>query len=101
MSELENMLAQSERTWVLLKRIRAGETHLFDELFLRHGTRLLVYIEFRLGPILRARMEARDVLQDVYAITLRKLPELEASTPGAFYTWLKTTARWHLRNLRR
>jgi RNA polymerase sigma-70 factor, ECF subfamily len=90
-----------DATNVLLGQARRGDRAAQDALFARHAARVLVYVSFRMGSMVRRVAEPEDVLQEVYLTAFRDLDRFGGTSPGDFYRWLKGIARNHMRNLRR
>lgn len=72
----------------LLARARAGDQRAFDALFERVAERALAYIRARLGPRLRGKVEAVDVLQEAYVTAFGKLDDFAYRGPGSFAAWV-------------
>jgi RNA polymerase sigma-70 factor (ECF subfamily) len=71
---------------VLLERLRAGDSAVFEDLFLRHYTRVyrVVY-----GVVGNAQ-EAEDLAQEIFTMLYRQPPQLEGG--GALAAWLYRVA---------
>jgi RNA polymerase sigma-70 factor (ECF subfamily) len=80
----------------LLERIGQGDRQAFDELFARHRPALLRAIELRLGPELRARLDASDVIQEAQLEAFRRLADYLERRPMPFALWLRKTAQERL-----
>jgi RNA polymerase sigma-70 factor (ECF subfamily) len=76
------------RTW--LEAARAGDRYAAQKLILAHHPRLHRLAQARLSPRLRARVDADDLLQQVYVEVVRRIAEFELRGPGSFYEWLTT-----------
>ena len=46
--------------------MRVGDRRAFDRFFERHAARILVFIHYNLGPKMRRKLDAADVLQNLY-----------------------------------
>ncbi len=57
----------SDETRELLQRVRGGDREAFDLLFGRHRTALRAFIDLRLDPRVRARVDPSDVVQETAA----------------------------------
>ncbi|MFN9372331.1 MAG: RNA polymerase sigma factor [Planctomycetaceae bacterium] len=64
----------------LLQRMRAGEAAAVAEYFETNRHSLLGYIQSRLGPSLKSRVEPEDILQEVSMVALKRLADL--AVPG-------------------
>lgn len=82
----------------LWRRAKAGEHSAFEELFLIHTERLLVFIRARLGGRLRERVEPQDILQDAYAAAWQGISQFDYSDDGAFLRWMCRIADHRLRD---
>src|SRR5262245_20290916 len=75
----------------LLDRARAGEALARDELFSRYDDKLRRMIRVRLDRRLQGRIDASDVLRDLYPEATRRLPRyLEEERPLPFLLWLRS-----------
>jgi RNA polymerase sigma factor (sigma-70 family) len=72
----------------LVELARTGDLGAYDELFDRLGGRLLVYIELRLGPRLRERLEPADILQEAYLDVHRSFERFQPRGENAFTRWV-------------
>jgi RNA polymerase sigma-70 factor, ECF subfamily len=60
------MDSASDLTLRLLSQMQSGDRGAFDRFFERNASRLLIYIQYNLGPRLRAKVDVPDILQEVY-----------------------------------
>jgi len=72
----------------LLARFRDGERAALNELFGRYYDRVLAVVCLRLGPKLRAKVEAHDVAQEVFMSSLQGLGNFVYRNEGDFFHWL-------------
>ena len=72
---------------------RSGDRASREALFERHGEKLRLYVEFRLGPALARRVEVEDVVQETMLRAWRDIGQATLSGDGAFFGWLSTIAR--------
>lgn len=72
----------------LWRRAKAGDRPAFEQLFARHTDRLLVFVRAKLGRGLSEKVEAEDVLQDVFVAALKSFDEFEYADDGAFLRWM-------------
>jgi RNA polymerase sigma-70 factor, ECF subfamily len=93
--------AETDETRELLLRIQSGDAHAFDELFARHRAALHRAVARRLGPMLRARMDPSDVVQEAQLDAMERLAEYVVRRPMPFRLWLLRTAFQRLLKLRR
>ncbi len=62
----------------ILEEMKSGDRSAFDRFFERNAGRVLIYIHYNLGPRLRAKVEAADILQDVYLKVFRDFESFRA-----------------------
>jgi RNA polymerase sigma-70 factor (ECF subfamily) len=83
----------------LWDQARAGDRAAYDALFARHADRALLFIRARLGPKLRQKVEAVDVLQDAYLAAHRSFADFDHADDGAFFRWLCRIIDHRIRDL--
>jgi RNA polymerase sigma-70 factor (ECF subfamily) len=93
--------ADSEDTRDLLDRVRAGDPQALGRLLTRHQAYLQRFVELRLDPRLRARLDPADVVQDAQMQAVRRLPRYLEQPALPFRLWLRQLALDRLLNLRR
>jgi RNA polymerase sigma-70 factor (ECF subfamily) len=71
----------------LVERLRGGDAEALAELLKQYRGPLLAYINSRLGPAMKTRVEADDILQDLSVVALKRLADLAAPTRDPF-PWL-------------
>jgi RNA polymerase sigma-70 factor (ECF subfamily) len=77
----------------LLSRAAAGDAEAWGALLARHQDRLTSVICFRLDPRLRGRVDAADVLQEVFvAATARRGEFFAQTTQQPLFLWLRWMA---------
>ncbi|MFI5259250.1 MAG: sigma-70 family RNA polymerase sigma factor [Candidatus Limnocylindrales bacterium] len=91
----------SGETQDLLQRAHAGEPRAFEELFAGYRAYLLQFVELRLDPKLRSRVDASDVVQEAEMEAARRLKGYVEGPPVPFRLWLRQIAQDRLLNLRR
>jgi RNA polymerase sigma-70 factor, ECF subfamily len=91
----------SAATQELLDQAGAGNREAYDRLFARHRARLHEFVELRLNPRLRARLDADDVVQETQMEAFRRLRDFLAQRPMPFHVWLRKKAYERLTDLRR
>ncbi|MEZ6129747.1 MAG: sigma-70 family RNA polymerase sigma factor [Planctomycetaceae bacterium] len=76
-----------ETSLSLLERIRAsGDAAGWEQLVELYTPLIRIWIRrYSSSP-----QEADDVIQDVLAVVVRRLPDFERARPGSFRTWLRT-----------
>src|SRR6516165_3806464 len=101
--------ADSAETSDLLEDIAKGDRQALDRLLQRYRPRLYAFIEHRLDPRMRSRLDASDVVQEVQLEVTRRMDEFLGRNPMPFHLWVRKTAyerllklqRAHLRRARR
>ena len=91
----------SGETQDLLQRAQAGDPRAFEELFAGYRAYLLQFVELRLDPKLRSRVDASDVVQEAEMEAARRLKGYVEGPPVPFRLWLRQIALDRLLNLRR
>jgi RNA polymerase sigma-70 factor (ECF subfamily) len=82
----------------LLREARAGSGQALDDLFREVGPPLLALIRFRLGPLLRRRIDSQDVLQATLLKAFARLDQFEGSGTNTLMGWLAVIARNEIRD---
>jgi RNA polymerase sigma-70 factor (ECF subfamily) len=85
----------------LLQRARAGDEPALAELFARYRDRLRKMVRLRLDRRVYGRLDASDVLQEVYLDVARRFPEYAAGPSVSFYVWLRALTGQRLIDLHR
>lgn len=83
----------------LLAKARAGDRDAKHELFWTRYDSLRAYVAAKVPRWLRARVDAEDVLQDVFAIAFRNVDRFEPRGEGSVDRWLRTIAVRRLINI--
>ena len=91
----------SGETQDLLQRAQAGEPRAFEELFAGYRAYLRQFVELRLDPKLRSRVDASDVVQEAQMEAARRLKGYVEGPPVPFRLWLRQIAQDRLLNLHR
>ena len=91
----------SAETQGLLEQARAGTAGAVDGLLERHRAYLCRFVELRLCPQLRARVDRSDVVQEAQMEAVRRLDGYLGDTPMPFRLWLRQIAQDRLLMLRR
>ena len=79
-------------TRILLARAQAGESDAINALLERLRPRLVAWVTARLGPLLRAKLEAEDIVQEILIQANSAIPAFEPRGKRAFRAWLFTIA---------
>lgn len=81
-----------------LQRLRDGDPDALGELFAEHQQRLLYIIRGRMDRRLAARVDAEDVLQEVFLDAASRVRHFVDSHPGSFFIWLRLVMNQTLAN---
>jgi RNA polymerase sigma-70 factor (ECF subfamily) len=98
---MDEMTRDSAETELLLRRVRSGDAEAFEQLFARHRPALRQFIEMRLDPRMRARVDASDVVQETQMEVFNRLDDFLERQPMPFRVWLRKTAYERLLKIRR
>jgi len=98
---MDEVTPDSAQTQDLLRQIREGNRQAFEQLFAEHRPQLRRFIESRLDPRLRARVDASDVVQETQIEVLGRLQVFLDRQPMPFRLWLRKTAYERLLKIRR
>jgi RNA polymerase sigma-70 factor (ECF subfamily) len=102
---MENTMTEPEpdsrETLALLDRVDGGDEAARERLLERHRAGLHSFVELRLDPRLRKRLDPSDVVQDVQMEAVRRLPDYLRRRPMPFRLWLRKAAHERLLMLRR
>jgi RNA polymerase sigma-70 factor (ECF subfamily) len=85
----------------LLERAGAGDPGAVGELLARHREAVRRYVERRMDPRLRARVDPSDVVQEAQLEAARRLDDYLRRRPMPFHLWLCHTAHQQMLRLRR
>ena len=85
----------------LEKRLRAGETSLFAEVFTIHRPRVWQIVNFRLDTKVRGRVDPDDVVQEVYFAAEKRLEHFVGGGFDSFFLWLRLVTVQTLSNVHR
>ena len=84
-----------------LQRLRDGDPDALGELFAEHQQRLLHIIRVRMDRRLAARVDAEDVLQEVFLDAASRVGHFIDSHSGSFFIWLRLVMGQTMANLYR
>jgi RNA polymerase sigma-70 factor (ECF subfamily) len=98
MAEVE---PDSQATRALLERIGRGDRTALERLLTRYRPRLHAFIEVRLDPRLRARVDPSDVVQETQLEVVRRIDSFLRRQTMPFHLWVRKTAYERLLDLRR
>src|SRR5262249_58767550 len=85
----------------LVEEPRAGHRPTLDHLLDRHRPDLLRFVELRLDPKMRGRVDPSDVVQETQCEVYRRLRDFLDRKPMPFHVWLRKTAYARLLMTRR
>jgi RNA polymerase sigma-70 factor (ECF subfamily) len=91
----------SAETQRLLEQARAGAPEALNRLLERHRAYVHRFVELRLDPQLRARVDPSDVVQETQLEAVRRLEGYLGEAPMPFRLWLRQIAQDRLLMLRR
>jgi RNA polymerase sigma-70 factor (ECF subfamily) len=90
------MWTERSETKALLAQAREGENGAVDRLLTVHREPLRRMVDLRLDPALAARVDASDIVQDVFLEAHRRLSEYLQNPTMPFQLWLRHIARDHI-----
>lgn len=90
------MWPDSSETQELLIAARDGDAEARNRLLSRHRDALRRMVALRMDPMLRRRVDASDIVQDVMVEADRRLADYLHSVQMPFQLWLRHLARDHL-----
>lgn len=82
-------------------RARQGDREALASLFDEHAQRLRRWVDLRLGPRLRGRVDASDILQEVYLAAEQRLDHFRSRPELTFAVWARLLAGQRLIDARR
>ena len=89
---MDELGPDSTETRGLLERIQAGDDAAFEALFARHREFLRKFVDLRLDPDVRARVDPSDIVQETQLEAFDRLRDYLKRQPMPFRTWLRKTA---------
>ncbi len=89
----DSLSPKNDLTDELLVQVREGSDGAVDKLFDRHRKALRRMIHLRLNNRVSRRVDASDVLQDVFIEASRRLQTYLEKPPMAFHLWIRQIAR--------
>jgi RNA polymerase sigma-70 factor (ECF subfamily) len=98
---MPDVRADSAQTQDLLEQVARGDRQALDRLLERHRPDLHAFVEARLDPKLRARLDPSDVVQETQLEAVRRMDDFLRRRPMPFHLWVRKTAYERLLNLRR
>src|SRR5262245_14936936 len=98
---MDELMPDSAETRGLVEEPRAGHRPALDHLLDRHRPDLLRFVELRLDPKMRGRVDPSDVVQETQCEVYRRLRDFLDRKPMPFHVWLRKTAYARLLMTRR
>ena len=87
-NESDSRGVSGRTTGALVARAKAGDRSAYDGLFALAADRARLFVRLRLGPALREKLDADDVLQEAYLEAHRAFGSFRYQGDGAFTRWL-------------
>lgn len=87
----DDLLSHSTRTIYL--RANRGDQDALDALLMRMRPRLQAWVALRMGPTLKAKLEADDIVQEILMKAAGAIESFEPRGEHGFHAWLFTIAR--------
>jgi RNA polymerase sigma-70 factor (ECF subfamily) len=91
----------STQTQTLLEQVADGDRQALEQLLERYRPGLHAFVEARLDPKLRARLDPSDVVQEAQMEVVRRMDDFLKRRPMPFHLWVRKTTFERLLNLRR
>jgi RNA polymerase sigma-70 factor (ECF subfamily) len=82
----------SAETCGLLAQLTQGDRQALDQLLQRYRPRLHAFVEARLDPRVRSRVDPSDVVQEVQLEVARRMDDFVNRNPMPFHLWVRKTA---------
>jgi RNA polymerase sigma-70 factor (ECF subfamily) len=98
---MDELTPDSAETLGLLRAAGTGDRRAFDQLLARHRPEMRQFVEFRMDPKLRGRVDPSDIVQETQLEVFRRLPDFLERQPMPFHIWLRKTAYQRLVMIRR
>src|SRR5437667_12561756 len=95
------MIENSSETDRLLRQVAAGDKECWGALLTRHEERLRRMVAFRLDQRLQGRIDASDVIQEIYLEASQHLADYLRQPGLPFFLWLRGVAGNKLLELHR
>ena len=94
-------MTSSEPAIDVMTRLRAGDSQAFAEEFARHRGRLRQMLEFRMDHRLRPRVDASDILQEVFVDAHQRIRHYFRHEQYSFFVWLRQLTEQRLIDVHR
>ena len=89
----KSMWPDSEQTENLLGMIRSGDDAAINQLFERHRNAVRRMIDLRMDPVLKRRVDASDIVQEVLIEANRRLQIYLENPAMPFHLWIRQMAK--------
>ena len=93
------MSSSAENLNSALERLCNGDERAFGELFAQYRDRLYHIVNVRLDPRLAGRVDADDVLQEVYLDAADRVRHFVHEHSGSFFVWLRMITTQTMTNM--
>src|SRR5262245_38081522 len=91
----------SAATCRLLEQVAQGDRQALGRLLQRYRPRLHAFVEARLDPRVRSRLDPSDVVQEVQLEVARRMDDFLNRRPMPFHLWVRKTASERLLKVQR
>jgi RNA polymerase sigma-70 factor, ECF subfamily len=98
---MDSLAVDSDEARRLIQLAQTGDRKACDLLFARHRSHLTRFIELRIDPRLRPRVDPSDVVQEAQMEAIRRLDKYLVRPALPFRLWLRQIAYDRLLMLRR
>jgi RNA polymerase sigma-70 factor (ECF subfamily) len=98
---MADVTPDSAETCRLLEQVGRGDRAALDALLERHRPGLVSFVELRLDPKVRGRLDASDVVQEAQLEAARRMSDFLERRPMPFHLWVRKAAYQRLLNARR
>lgn len=99
--DVDAQLPRDRATQRLLTELRCGKMDAYEDLFDLHSDQILTIIRFRMDRRLAARVDAEDILQDVFLAGKKRVDNLARSATESFLVWIRLIVRQTIIDLAR
>jgi RNA polymerase sigma-70 factor (ECF subfamily) len=98
---MSDVASDSTETVRLLQRVGRGDEQALDELLARYRPRLHAFVEVRLDPRVRTRLDPSDVVQEAQLRIAGRIGNYLKQRPMPFHLWVRKVAYERLLNAQR
>src|SRR5262245_24539518 len=98
---MPDVTPDSARTRALLDEVHTGHRAALEHLLERYRPDLQAFVDGRLDPRLRTRVDPSDIVQEAQWEVVRRMDDYLARRPMPFHLWVRKTAYQRLLNVRR